>query len=201
MGDIQLQDKFYQVGCGSFYAELNACISSFLSIPVDNIIPVDDYNNAYSNSDCIPHNAETFVSIGEPKNRQKAVSSLSNRKLRFPNVISPKFDFIGESKLGKGNYFLGYGSLSAETVMADHCIVHGFSVIGHHCLVGSFVNVGAGSFVGGNCVIEDNVLIGPNATILPGVKIGANAVIAAGSVVLRNVKPNSSVYGNPARKF
>lgn len=198
---IQLQDKFYQVGCGSFYAELNACISSFLNIHSENIIPIDDFDKNYLNSDAIPAHSKTFLSVGNPINRKKIVDSIYNKKLFYPNVVSSKYDFIGNSQIGFGNYFLGYGSLSAETVMGDHCIIHGFSVVGHHCNIGSFVNIGAGSFIGGNCVIGDNVLIGPNSTILPGVKIGQNSVIAAGSVVLRNVKPSTSVYGNPARKF
>ena len=47
--------------------------------------------------------------------------------------------------------------------------------------------------------VFDNVFIGCNSTILPGVKIGPNAVIAAGSVVTKDVKPNTVVAGNPAR--
>lgn len=41
--------------------------------------------------------------------------------------------------------------------------------------------------------------IGAGATILPGVTIGENAVVGAGSVVTRDVEPNTIVAGNPAR--
>lgn len=47
-------------------------------------------------------------------------------------------------------------------------------------------------------IVEDGVSIGSNATILP-VRIGKNSLIGAGSVVTRNVPPNSVVVGNPAR--
>jgi acetyltransferase-like isoleucine patch superfamily enzyme len=47
-------------------------------------------------------------------------------------------------------------------------------------------------------VIEDNVWIGAGVTILKGVTIGKNAVIAAGSVVTKNVAPNTIVAGVPA---
>lgn len=50
-----------------------------------------------------------------------------------------------------------------------------------------------------NTVIEDGVSIGANSTILPGVNVGARAVIGAGSVVTRDVLPNTTVFGNPAR--
>lgn len=41
--------------------------------------------------------------------------------------------------------------------------------------------------------------IGANSTILPGVNIGERALIGAGSVVTRDVPPDSVVAGNPAR--
>ena len=47
--------------------------------------------------------------------------------------------------------------------------------------------------------IFDNVFIGCNTTILPGVKIGPNCVIGAGSVITKDVKPNTVVAGNPAK--
>ena len=41
--------------------------------------------------------------------------------------------------------------------------------------------------------------IGANATIVCGITIGEYALIGAGSVVTKDVKPHSLIYGNPAR--
>lgn len=51
----------------------------------------------------------------------------------------------------------------------------------------------------GKIVIEDNCQIGVGAMILPGVTIGPNAIVGAGSVVTKDVPPNSVAAGNPAR--
>ncbi len=48
-------------------------------------------------------------------------------------------------------------------------------------------------------IIEDNVWIGGNASICPGVRIGANSVIGAGSVVIKDVPPNTIAAGNPCK--
>jgi acetyltransferase-like isoleucine patch superfamily enzyme len=47
--------------------------------------------------------------------------------------------------------------------------------------------------------IERNVWIAAGATIIGGVTVGENSVVAAGSVVTRDVPPNTLVGGNPAR--
>lgn len=47
--------------------------------------------------------------------------------------------------------------------------------------------------------IFDNVFIGAKAIIMGDVKIGPTAIVAAGSVVTKDVPPNSVVGGNPAR--
>jgi acetyltransferase-like isoleucine patch superfamily enzyme len=48
-------------------------------------------------------------------------------------------------------------------------------------------------------VIEDDVFIGMNCLVLKGVTIGRGAVVGAGSVVTRDVVPETIVAGNPAR--
>jgi UDP-2-acetamido-3-amino-2,3-dideoxy-glucuronate N-acetyltransferase len=48
-------------------------------------------------------------------------------------------------------------------------------------------------------VVKTRASIGSNATILCGITIGEGAVVGAGSVVTRDVAPNTVVAGNPAR--
>jgi len=48
-------------------------------------------------------------------------------------------------------------------------------------------------------LVKSGASIGSGATILCDVTIGENAVIGAGSVVTKNVLPNSVVAGNPAK--
>jgi acetyltransferase-like isoleucine patch superfamily enzyme len=51
----------------------------------------------------------------------------------------------------------------------------------------------------GKIDIKDNVFIGHQAIIMPGVTIGPNAMVAAGSVVTRDVPPDTVVGGVPAK--
>ena len=53
----------------------------------------------------------------------------------------------------------------------------------------------------GKIVIKDNCFIGLGSIILPGVTIGPNSIVAAGSVVTKDVEPDTVVGGNPAKKI
>lgn len=50
-------------------------------------------------------------------------------------------------------------------------------------------------------LVKNGASIGSSATILCGVTIGENATVGAGSVVTKNVLPNSVVAGNPAKEI
>ena len=75
------------------------------------------------------------------------------------------------------------------------------------CDYGFHIEVGENFFANYNFIvldgnyvrIGDNVWIGGGVSIIGGVTIGKNSVVAAGSVVIRDVPPDTLVAGNPAR--
>ena len=83
---------------------------------------------------------------------------------------------------------------------------HGLGVvIGETAIVGNDVTMYQGVTLGGtgkeegkrHPTIEDKVVIGGGAKILGNITVGENCRIGAGSVVLRNVPPDSTVVGVP----
>src|ERR1700728_2656923 len=79
-------------------------------------------------------------------------------------------------------------------------------VIGETAIVGSDVTMYQGVTLGGtgkghgkrHPTICDRVFIGNNANVLGNITIGENSRVGAGSVVLSDVPPNSTVVGVPA---
>lgn len=56
----------------------------------------------------------------------------------------------------------------------------------------------AGKGLGKNITIKNGAWIGFGVIIMPGVTIGEKSIVAAGSVVIKDVFPNTMVAGNPA---
>lgn len=48
-------------------------------------------------------------------------------------------------------------------------------------------------------VVKSGASVGSSATLMSKIKIGENAIVGAGSVVTKDVTPNTIVAGNPAR--
>ena len=86
-------------------------------------------------------------------------------------------------------------------------IDHGMGVVvGETAIVGDDVTLYQGVTLGGtgkeegkrHPTLRDRVFVGNNANILGNITIGENSRVGAGSVVLRDVPPDSTVVGVPA---
>jgi 2,3,4,5-tetrahydropyridine-2,6-dicarboxylate N-acetyltransferase len=110
-------------------------------------------------------------------------------------------------KIGKGAVIMMGAVINIGADIGDGAMIDMNAVIGARGIVGKNVHVGAGAVIAGvleppsstPVIIEDDVLIGANAVILEGVRIGKGAVVAAGSVVTKDVEPETVVAGTPAK--
>ena len=116
------------------------------------------------------------------------------------NVMIACFVEIGRnSKIGK-NSRIGMGSFICQEVTIGENVFVSPNVVFTDNKYPDITKIGVkGANKIEKTVVEDNAIIGANATILCGVRIGKNSVVGAGSVVTKDVPPNTVVAGNPAR--
>jgi acetyltransferase EpsM len=65
--------------------------------------------------------------------------------------------------------------------------------------VGDFANINPAATICGWVTIGEGAFIGAGSTIKDRVSIGAWSIIGAGAMVLRDIPPNVTVVGVPAR--
>ncbi len=87
-------------------------------------------------------------------------------------------------------------------------IDHGMGVvIGETCEIGDDVTLYQGVTLGGtgkeggkrHPTLHDNVLVASGAKVLGSITVGENSKVGAGSVILKEVPPNSTVVGIPGK--
>ena len=96
------------------------------------------------------------------------------------------------------------GARIGRGVFIDHgmgVVIGETAVIGDHCLLYQGVTLGGTGKQHGkrHPTLKENVVVGAGAKVLGAITVGANTRIGAGSVLLRDVAPDSTVVGIPGR--
>lgn len=112
--------------------------------------------------------------------------------------------WISQRTVRKTGIEIHPGATIGKGLFIDHG--HGV-VIGETAIIGDNVTLYQGVTLGGtgkekgkrHPTIQDNVMISAGAKVLGSFTVGENAKIGAGSVVVNEVPPNSTVVGIPGR--
>ena len=126
------------------------------------------------------------------------------------NVAIWNYVVIGDNtRIGDGTRIGSFCDIGKRVIIGQRCTIQAHVTISNACKLGNHVFIGPNSsllndkFPHSQCltpsIVENGVVIGGCVTILPSITIGSNSVIAAGSVVTKNVQPETVVKGIPAK--
>lgn len=87
------------------------------------------------------------------------------------------------------------------TYIDDYVKIDAVVYVGHDAHIGSNTEISSGGIIGGYVKTESDVSIGFNACIRNRLEIGDNSVVGMGATVVKSVDCNTTVIGNPARKY
>ena len=146
----------------------------------------------------VPLNSNIYIGIGDHILRGEIYRKIK-QNYNFPNYVSKNSLIAKGVKIGKASVILDGCILNYNSHISENCLINTGSIIEHDVKIGNNCNISPGSIVCGKTVIEENCLIGAGSIIQDGIHIKKNSLIGSGSNVVKNVKSNSLLFGNPAK--
>lgn len=143
--------------------------------------------------------AHYVIGIGVPAIRRTIAAQAAASGHAAAIVVHPSAVAGASVETAAGCYIAAGAVLTAFVALGEHTHVNVCASISHDCVIGRFANIGPGSRLAGWVSVEDEADLGIGTNVIPGRRIGARAIIGAGSTVTRDIPPDVTAVGTPAR--
>ena len=126
------------------------------------------------------------------------VGAGSEEGFELPPVVDPTAILAEDASVGAGAFLGKRAVVNVGACIGAQCIINTAAVVEHDSTIGEFSHLAPGAVVCGGCRIGADSFIGAHATIIPSVSVGRGCTVGAGSVVLDDVRPETTIAGVPA---
>jgi sugar O-acyltransferase (sialic acid O-acetyltransferase NeuD family) len=147
----------------------------------------------------VTENQVFICSISDVQNRLAVINSLLLKGAKFINLVHATARVVKTSKLGIGCIVGPLVSIGADVIIGDFCLFQTGVIVGHDVKIGENSRIDNYSILVAGVKLEKNTTIHSNSVVNANVVVCEGAIIGACSFVVRNVKPSSTVHGNPAK--
>ena len=140
-----------------------------------------------------------ITAIGNNQVRGEKYNLLKTKGFSMLSIVHPQA--LIDTKVSYGdNVIIEMGTaIHTHSTIGNNVFLGGDALIGHHNKIGDHVLIGGNVSFGGSVIVEDFVSIGVGASIKPGLRLGKGSVIGVGAAVVKDVPPNVTVVGVPAK--
>lgn len=206
-----IMKQLYIVGAGGFGRELHTYVLrhpshgrewTFAGFLDDNLAALEDYGRfapVMPLGQHLPSPDSVYLcGLGLPATKTRLIEPLLKAGATFISFVHPSA-LVGERiRLGRGVVLCPGVTLTCDISLGDFVTINLDTTIGHDVTVGDWTTVSSQCDLTGHVKVETNVFIGSKANVIPSRRVGAGALVAAGAVVVRDVPPGVTVFGNPA---
>ena len=187
-------------GCVGYGTKFD--IKGFLDDKADALDGLGDYPPILGPVETyIPKEEDVFViALGYPGPKMEYARKIKEKGGRFTNLIHKEAVIHPTAELGVGLIVDARASISANTKIGNFVTFQRDATVGHDAVIGDGCMLNSFSFMGGYATLGEGSELATMAQIIPHVHVGSNCMVGAGSVVIRKVKDNTTVFGVPAKK-
>lgn len=145
---------------------------------------------------------DVVIAVGNGTVRKKIYEKLQeNTNLSFPIIVSNRAIVSDYTKIGKGTIICAGTIVTIDIEIGEFCYFNLYSTVSHDCVIEDYVTVYSNVNISGNVTIGERSTLGVGTKIKQGVLIGKQVVTGAGTVVVKDVEPNITVVGCPAKRL
>ena len=142
---------------------------------------------------------EVVIAIGAPAARARVVDDLDAVGVGLATIVHPSATVGPRVTIGEGAIICPGVILTCDVRVGRAAIINYGAMVGHDGDIGVAAFIAPGAHLAGNVTVGEQVDLGIGASVIQGVTIGERAVVGAGAVVIRDVDPDTTVVGVPAR--
>lgn len=139
------------------------------------------------------------LAMGDGPDRSRLAKLLTDTRCPSPTLVHPRAHKCRDVSIGAGCQVGAMSVLSTDVTLGRHVIVNQGCSISHDVRIDDVATLSPGVMLSGAVTVERGAWLGTGAVVLPSVRIGAWSIVGAGAVVTRDVPPNTTVVGVPAR--
>lgn len=140
-----------------------------------------------------------LVAIGDPETRAAVVENLKAGGAEFLTLVHPLAYVSSNAVIGLGCIVAPFSTIGAGAILEDFTHVHFYASAAHDTRIGPYASLSPYVAVNGQAKVGKCAFLGTRATVNPTKQLGDYARVTAGSIVYRDVPPNSIADGNPAK--
>lgn len=139
-----------------------------------------------------------IVAVGDCEARGRITAKLVEHNFKLLSLIHPAATVAQPAQISPGTVVMAGVIINADVLVGRNVIVNTGAIIEHDCVIEDGVHICPGVRLGGGVKVGSETWIGIGAIVKDRVRIGKGVIVGAGSLVLKDVADQVTVYGSPA---
>ncbi len=139
------------------------------------------------------------LGVGNSAARRRVVAALLDRSVDFPTLVHPSAVVMESGLPGRGVVIAAGAVVTVDAILGDFSVLNVNASVSHDCRVADFGTLGPAVTLTGGGEVGAGADLGAGVVVLPRVRIGEWSVVGAGAVITRELPPNCTAVGIPAR--